>query len=191
MKDKLKSLDGAMSTVAQGSSMGEQCKAEGVYSVKCFDGETLVWEDTFDNVVTYVGQNLMLSSSLQGSGYTVTGPYMGLISSVGWSATAVTDTMSSHAGWTEAGGTNAPTFAARVAPAFSAPSSGAIATSAAVSFTMTGNGTLEGAFIVYGSGATNVVDSTTGTLLSAGAFSGGAQPVNSGNVVQVTYSLTL
>lgn len=191
MKDKLKSLDGAMSTVAQGTSMGEQCKAEGVYSVKCFDGETLLWEDTFDNVVTYVGQNLMLSSSLQGSGYTVTGPYMGLISSVGWSAPAVTDTMSSHAGWTEAGNTNAPTFAARVAPAFSAPASGVIATSAAVSFTMTGAGTLEGAFIVYGSGASTTIDTTTGTLLSAGAFTGGAQPVNAGNVVQVTYSLSL
>jgi hypothetical protein len=193
MKDQLNSVDGAKLSIGMASGMDEKCGVEGVYTVKCFEkeGGALLWEDKFDNVVTYVGQNLMLSSSLQGSGYTDTGPYMGLISSVSWSATSVNDTMSSHAGWTEAGTTNAPTFAARVTPAFSAPSSGVIQTSSAVSFTMTGSGTLEGAFIVFGTGAVATILDTNGTLLSAGAFAGGAQPVNSGNVVQVTYSLTL
>jgi hypothetical protein len=56
---------------------------------------------------------------------------------------------------------------------------------------MTGAGTLVGAFITYGTGAVTTLMSTAGTLLSAGAFTGGNQPVNSGNVVQVTYSLSL
>ena len=193
MKDQLKALEANKVSIGSASALTEGCKAEGVYSVKCFDkeGGTVLWEDTFDNVVTYVGMNLMLSSSLQGSSYTVTGPYMGLISSVSWSATSINDTMTSHSGWTEAGSTNAPTFSARIAPSFSAPASGVISTSSAVSFTMTGAGTLEGAFIVYGTGAVTTIGSTAGTLLSAGAFTGGAQPVNSGNVVQVSYSLTL
>lgn len=193
MKEKLNAIEAIGASVAQNLGMGESCQAEGVYSIKCFDkeGGTLLWEDTFDNVVATVGKNLMLSSSLQGSGYTVVGPYMGLISSVGWSATAASDTMALHPGWTEAGITNAPTFAARIAPSFSTPSAGAITTATPVSFTMTGNGTLEGAFIVYGTGAVTTIDNTGGTLLSAGMFTGGAQPVNSGNVVQVTYSLSL
>jgi hypothetical protein len=56
---------------------------------------------------------------------------------------------------------------------------------------MTGAGTLQGAFITYGTGAVSTLMDTNGVLLSAGVFTGGAQPVNSGNVVQVTYSLSL
>ena len=56
---------------------------------------------------------------------------------------------------------------------------------------MTGAGTLVGAFIVLGTGAVSTLMSTAGTLLSAGAFTGGNQPVNSGNVVQVTYTLSV
>lgn len=149
----------------------------------------VAWANEFDNVVTTVGKNYMLDNFLAGSAFTQTGPYMGLISSVSWSATAAADTMASHAGWTEAGSTNAPTFAARIAPAWSAASAGSKGTSAAVSFTMTGAGTLQGAFIVLGSGAVTTLMSTAGTLFSAGAFSGGAQAVTSGSVVNVTYSV--
>lgn len=193
MKDKLNAIESSNASVASAAGMGEQAHAEGVYTFKCFEyeGGPLLWQDTFDNVVATVGKNLMLQTALTGSGYSVVGPYMGLISSIGWTAPDAADTMSSHAGWAEAGITNAPTFAARVAPSFGTATAGAISTSSPATFTMTGNGTLEGAFIVYGTGATNVIDSTTGVLLSAGAFTGGAQPVNSGNVVQVTYSLSL
>ena len=133
----------------------------------------------------------MLQTTLTGSAYTVVGPYMGLISSVSFSAVAAADTMLSHAGWTEAGSTNAPTFTSRLAPSFGTATSGAISLTIATSFTMTGAGTLEGAFITYGTGAVSTLMSTAGTLLSAGVFTGGAQPVNSGNVVQVSYSLSL
>ena len=191
--ESMNAVESAQLSIATASDIGEKCQAEGVYTFKCFDkeGGKLLWEQTVDNVVCTVGKNLMLQTALTGSGYTVTGPYMGLISSVSWSATAASDTMASHPGWTEAGSTNAPTFAARIAPSFGTASAGAISTSTPVSFTMTGNGTLEGAFIVYGTGAVTTIGNTSGTLLSAGAFTGGAQPVNSGNVVQVSYSLSL
>lgn len=150
-----------------------------------------VWEEPIENVVCTAGKNLALDTILAGSGYTVTGPYMGLISSVSYSAVAAGDTMSSHSGWTEAGSTNAPTFAARGTPAWSSASGGSKSTSSAVSFTMTGAGTLVGAFIVFGSGAVSTLMSTAGTLLSAGAFSGGNQTVANGNVVTVSYSLSI
>ena len=193
MKDQLNAVESANMSIASIAGMGESAQAEGVYTFKCFEyeGGPLLWEDTIENVVCTLGKNLMLQTALTGSAYTVTGPYMGLISSASYTAVAAADTMASHAGWLEAGSTNAPTFAARVAPAFGTAAAGAISTSSATSFTMTGTGTLVGAFITYGTGAVTTLMSTAGTLLSAGAFTGGNQPVNSGNVVQVSYSLSL
>jgi len=194
MKDKLNAVESANASISSLAGMGESCQAEGVYTFKCFEyeGGPLLWEDTVHNVVATVGKNLMLQTALTGSGYTVVGPYMGLISSVSYTTGPVAgDTMASHSGWTEAGTTNAPTFSARVAPSFGTASAGAISTASAVIFTMTSTGTLKGAFIVYGTGAVTTILSTAGTLLSAGLFTGGDQPVNTGNVVQVTYSLSL
>ena len=194
MKDQLSAIDGVKAGIAQAAAMGEQMDAKGRYKVQCFefDGGPLLWEDEFDNLVTTAGKNLALDTILAGSGYTVVGPYMGLISSVSYTTgPAVGDTMASHGGWTEAGSANAPTFAARIAPSWSAASGGSKAASSAVSFTMTGAGTLKGAFLVFGTGAVTTIGNTSGTLLSAGLFSGGDQVVSSGNVVQVSYSLGL
>jgi len=194
MNEKMNAIEGTNASFAIAPGMGESCQAEGVYTFRCYksaDDMTLLWEDTIDNVVCTVGKNLMLQTALTGSAYTVVGPYMGLISSVSYTAVSAADTMTSHSGWLEAGTTNAPTFATRGTPAFGTASAGAISLSAATSFTMTGAGTLVGAFITYGTGAVNTIGSTAGTLLSAGAFTGGNQPVNSGNIVQVSYSLSL
>jgi len=194
MKDKLNAVESANASISSLAGMGESCQAEGVYTFKCFEyeGGPLLWKDTVHNVVATVGKNLMLQTALTGSAYTVVGPYMGMISSVSYTTGPVAgDTMASHGGWTEAGTTNAPTFSARVAPSFGTASAGAISTASAVTFTMTSTGTLKGAFIVYGTGAVTTILSTAGTLLSAGLFTGGDQPVNTGNVIQVTYSLSL
>lgn len=149
------------------------------------------WGAPAENTVCTVGKNLVWDTAITGSAYTATGPYMGLISSVSYTATAAGDTMASHSGWTEAGSTNAPTFVSRGTPAWSAAASGAKATSSAVSFTMTGAGTLKGCFLVFGTGAVTTLMSTAGTLLSAGVFTGGDQPVSIGNVVTVTYSISM
>ena len=84
----------------------------GRYGVECRDQfGNIKWQDVIENLVTTVGKNLFLDSGLAGSSYTVTGPYMGLISSVGYSSIVAADTMASHAGWTEAGTTvNRPTY---------------------------------------------------------------------------------
>lgn len=152
-----------------------------------------VWEAEANNVVCTLGKNAMLDNFLAGSGFTQTGPYMGLISSASWMATAAGDTaaqINGTNGWKEAGAANAPTFAARVAVGFSSASAGA-KTATTTTFTMTGAGTVEGAFLVLGSGASSTIANTGGTLFSAGAFTGGAQTVSATNLVAVSYSISV
>jgi hypothetical protein len=180
-------------TVIRGSWLGERANAHGRYEIECIgaDGK-LKWRDTIENVVATVGKNLALDTFLAGAAYTVTGPYMGLISSTSYSAVAAGDTMASHAGWLEAGGTNAPTYSGnRKTAAWSAAASGAKALSAALSFAITGTGTVKGAFLCYGSGALNTKDNTAGTLWSAGTFSTGDKAVVNGDTLNVNYSTSL
>lgn len=141
----------------------------------------------FPNVVVTVGKNFLLDNALAGSAYTAAF-YMGLISLVSYTAIAATDTQASHTGWLEAGATNAPTYSgARKTAAWAAASAGSKALSTGLVFTFTGAGTVKGCFMSTGS----AVDSTTGTLLSAGLFTGGDQPVVSTNTLTVTYTLSV
>ena len=84
---------------------------------------------------------------------------------------------------------NAPTYTApRKTPSFSAAAAGSKATSAAVSFAITGSGTVAGCFINLGGSST--IDNTTGTLFSAGDFTGGSKTVANLDTLNVTYTLT-
>ena len=180
-------------SVIRGSGIGEATEAHGRYEIECIgaDGK-LKWREVIDNVVQTVGKNLALDTFLAGSAYTVTGPYMGLISSTSYSAVAAGDTMSSHAGWLEAGGANAPTYSGnRKTAAWAAATAGAKALSAALSFAITSSGTVKGAFITYGSGASATKDNTGGTLWSAGTFSTGDKSVVNGDTLNVNYSTSL
>ena len=193
MNDKLNAASASDAMVIRGGGTAEEAHAEGVYLIECIGADGAVkWSETLPNTVATVGKNAVLDAALAGSSYTVTGPFIGLISSVSWSATAAGDTMASHAGWLEAGGANAPTYTApRKTAAWSAASSGSKALSSAASFAITGSGTIKGAFMVFGSGAVSTIDSTAGTLLSAGVFSGGDKVVASSDTVNVSYSLAL
>lgn len=149
------------------------------------------WADEFKNVVATVGKNLALDTYLAGSAYTVVGPYMGLINASASSAVAG-DTMTSHAAWLEVGNANAPTYTSpRKTCAWSAAAAGAKALSAALSFAITSSGNVGGCFIVFGSGAVSTIDSTAGTLYSAGAFTGGTKAVTNGDTLNVTYTASL
>ena len=180
-------------SVIRGSGIDEGAEAHGRYEIECIgaDGK-LKWREVIENVVQTVGKNLALDTFLAGAAYTVTGPFMGLISSTSFSAVAAGDTMASHAGWLEAGGTNAPTYSGnRKTAAWSAAASGSKALSAALSFAITSSGTVKGAFIVYGSAAVNTKDNTAGTLWSAGTFSTGDKAVVNGDTLNVNYSTSL
>jgi hypothetical protein len=179
--------------VVRGAGSIESADAHGRYDVVCFgpDGEEK-WRDTIENVVVTVGKNLALDTFLAGSGYTVVGPFMGLISSVGYSAIAASDTMTSHPGWTEAGGANAPTYnVPRKMCLWSAASSASKSLSAALMFAITATGTIKGAFLVFGTGALNTIDSTSGVLYSAGLFSHGDKVVGNGDTLNCSFSASM
>lgn len=163
----------------------------GDYHFECYDKNgNLKWVRDLKNTVVTVGKNILLNTLMNGSSYSVTGPYMGLISSTSFSAISSSDTMSSHSGWLEAGSSNAPTYSGnRATLSFSSASGGSISLSANASFSITGSGTVEGAFVVLGSGASNTVGNTSGTLFSAASF-GSPPTVSSGDTVVVSYSLS-
>lgn len=171
----------------------EKANLTGIYYVECYDSKgQLKWKDTVKNLVTTAGKNLALDTVLAGSAYTVTGPYLGLISSVSYSAIAAADTMASHAGWTEAGSTNAPTFTGnRQTAVFSAASSGSKAMSPNLSYSITSAGTIKGCFLVLGSGASATKENTGGVLYSAGLFSAGDKVVSNGDTLTVSYTASL
>src|SRR4030095_7641525 len=100
--------------VIRGGRTDEAARAEGKFGFECYvpDGK-LKWKEECSNLVTTVGKNYALNTYLAGSGFSVLGPYLGLISSVSYTTgPAAGDTMGSHGGWTEAGLTNAPTYTA-------------------------------------------------------------------------------
>ena len=105
---------------------------------------------------------------------------------------AYTDTQASHTTWLEVGGANAPTYSGtRPTPTFSSATNAnpsVLSTSAAVIFTMTGSGTVAGAFINIGGSST--IDNTTGILFSAGDFTAGSKTVTAGDTINVTYTLS-
>lgn len=99
------------------------------------------------------------------------------------------DTMASHTGWTEAGATNAPTYSGtRKTAVWSAAATGSKSLSAALAFTFTGSGTVKGSFLT----TVSTVDGTTGTLYSAGLFTGGDRTgIVNGDVLNVSYSASI
>lgn len=169
---------------------GETLLTVGVFTVRVFDSNGVEkWARRAANTVVTVGKNYLLDNGMAGSSYTAAF-YMFLISNTSFSAISAADTMSSHAGWLEAGATNAPIYSQSARPtcAWSTASAGVKSLSSALTFTIaTTGGTL------YGAGLTTVAtkDGTTGTLFSAAQFTGGTKAVSVGDTVNVSYSLTL
>ena len=189
--------DSAQATLQTNAVVPEGMGIEGHYHVVCHDKDgNLKWEEKFPNLVVAVGKQLMLDTLLKGSSYTVTGPYLGLISGSG-NTFAAADTMSSHAGWSEFTAYTVGGSAVRGTAAFGSASSSGLtpsnvttSTASAITYTITGGGgTVGGCFLVTGSGASATISNTSGTLYSAGAF-GTAKVTTAGDTVSVTYSTT-
>ena len=189
MSDEIAKLGDAVdATVTRNAGGADLLGFEGVYTAECYDSQgNLKWSDVIENLTTNVGRKSLLDSYFAntGGGAVVMG-----LKGVGTAAYA--DTQASHATWLEVGNANAPTYSGtRKTPAFSAATSAnpsVLATSAAVVFSMTGSGTVAGAFINIGGSST--IDSTTGTLFSAGDFTAGSKTVTSGDTINVTYTLS-
>jgi hypothetical protein len=184
MQDKVQMADVCEASVTRGASHSEATSISGYYTVECFNNGQLKWKDDIHNLVTTVGKNFTMNTTL---GNTAGGAVvMGL---KGTGTAVVADTQSSHASWLEVGLANAPTYTGnRPTPTFSAAAAGAKTTSSAVTFAITSSGTVAGCFINIGGSATK--DDTTGTLFSAGDFTAGSKTVTSGDTLSVTYTAT-
>lgn len=189
MSDEIAKLgDAVNATVTRNAGGAELLGLEGVYTAECYDAQgNLKWSDVIENLTTNVGRQNLLNSyfSNTGGGAVV----MGL---KGTGTAAYADTQASHATWLEVGNTNAPTYSGtRKTPVFATATNAnpsVLATSAAVVFSMTGSGTVAGAFVNIGGSST--IDSTTGVLFSAGDFTAGSKTVTSGDTINVTYTLS-
>jgi hypothetical protein len=185
--DKLDATDAAGAMVERRAILAEALNPRGHFEVECLgpDGK-LKWRDEIENLVVYVGKNSMLDKFLD-LGAAHSNVVMGL---KGTGATALANTMASHAPWLEVGLANAPTYTGnRKTPAFSAAANGSKATTAAQSFAITSSGTVSGCFVAMSASTTK--DDTTGTLLSVGDFGTGDKTVGNGDTLNVTYSLAL
>lgn len=162
----------------------------GIYTATCYDKDGNVkWTDTYRNLVLNGGKSDILQQYFQGSSWTPTW-YLGLVDGGTTPTYNAADTMSSHAGWTE---NTTYSNSTRVAPAWNAASAsgggagtagtGTKATTA-TAFNINGSATIAGTFIVTNS----TKSGTTGTLYSAGSFTGGNKIVASGDTLNVTYT---
>jgi hypothetical protein len=190
--------DNATITLNAGAVANETIGIEGFYKVECRDvSGNLKWEDSFPNLVNAIGKELMLDTLLKGSSYSVTGPFLGLISGASPTFGTGSDTMTSHAGWTEFTNYTVGGSAVRGTAVFasatstgSTPSNVTTSAAASITYTITGaGGTVGGCFLVTGSGASSTQSNTGGTLYSAGAFTT-AKTTTAGDTVSVTYSTT-
>lgn len=145
---------------------------------------TVAWEQAIENVVTTAGKNMALDTLFAGSAYTAAW-YVGLISSVSYTGVPVAaDTMASHSTWTE---DVTYSNSARPTAAWASASAGSKALSSAASFTCNGTATIKGCFLT----TIATKGGTTGTLYSAGLFTGGDQPVTATTTLQVAYTASL
>jgi hypothetical protein len=153
------------------------------WEVECKDKQgNLKWTDTIDNLVVNEGLDHILESTLAG-GSQITTWYVGLLNDS--PTVAATDTMSSHAGWTE--NTNYDEAVRQTWTPGSVASQSVDNSASKATFTMdTDSDTVAGAFLVSNS----TKSGSTGVLYSGGAFSGGDKSVDDGDTLTVTLTAT-
>jgi hypothetical protein len=196
--------DSSVASVTRASDGQETLGIQGHYMVKCYDKDgNLKWEDIAPNLVNAVGKQALFDyyfgATGTGGGTSAGANYLGLVGSASATANYVaSDTISSHTGWIEVGGSNAPAYTGnRQSPSWSAATSGGTTptnittkTATALTFSMTSGGTVFGCFINSGASASATKDTTTGILYSAGSFTGGSKIVANGDSLAVTYTTT-
>lgn len=187
--EKAKSTDLVSGSVQKGKGVAEGLKGGGVFTVTCFDKDgNLKWEAKSHNLVVNVGLQDMNTKYFKGSGYTAAW-YIGLYGSGATNDPAASDTMSSHAGWTEVTAYSQSTRPAATFGTATTADPSVIDNSGSVAvFSINGTTTVGGAFLT----SDNTKGGTSGTLFSAADFqSPGDRSVVNGDTLNVTYQFSL
>ena len=188
--EKAKAGDQVSSGLAAKTSWGESAVACGRYYAECHDKDgNLKWTAEGDNLVVNVGLQYMAGTALANSAAQITQWYVGLYGAAASNTPAASDTMSSHAGWTEIDCySDATRPAATFAASTNANPSVVTNTSNKAVFNIDATATVGGAFLT----SDNTILGATGTLFSAADFqSPGDRSVVSGDVISVTYQFSL
>lgn len=189
MLEKSKATDVAIGSVTQGGASVESASAGGVFTVQCHDKDgNLKWEASKHNLVVNAGLQDMNAKYFKGSSYTAAW-YIGLYGAGASNTPAATDTMSSHAGWTEVTDYSQSTRpAATFGTATTANPSVQTNSASPATFSINATTTVGGAFLTSDS----TKGGTTGILFSAADFaSPGDRSVVSGDTLSVTYTFSL
>lgn len=159
-------------------------KLENTFTIEQFRDGKVIHTETISNAVTNAAIDDILDTYF-GATAKKAGFFLGLIDSTGFTAAALTDTMASHAGWTEFVTYNE---AIRQGWTPSAAASQSITGSAVSEFTIgtVASQTIHGLFVTDN----NVKSGATGFLWSTALFSSPA-PVATADVFRVTYTLNL
>ena len=189
MEIKAKTQDLVAGSLITAKGMHESLNATGKYVVECYDKDkNLKWVAESKNLVVNVGLQYMAGVALTSTAQ-ITSWYVGLYGAGASNTPAASDTMSSHAGWTEnTTYSNATRVAATFAAATNANPSVVTNSASKAQFDINGTTTIGGAFLTSGSAK----GGTTGTLFSAADFaSPGDRSVVNGDILLVTYTFSL
>ncbi len=199
--EKARTNDQFSSGLTARTGSGEKALACGRYYAECRDKDgNLKWTAEGDNLVVNAGLQYMAGTALANSATQITTWYVGLYGAAASNTPAASDTLSSHAGWTEIAGDgetppgtiySGTRKAATFAAATNANPSVVTNTSNKAVFNITGSATIGGAFLCSLTSGTSS-GGTPGTLFSAADFqSPGDRSVVSGDVISVTYEFRL
>jgi hypothetical protein len=167
--------------------MDLEVSIEHTYHVECWRDGALLWEDTFDNLVTTAGKNNYLDATLK-TGVTSPTFFLGLVTGPGGSNTyAAADTMASHAGWAENTSYSQSTRPAWTPGSVAAGSVDNSASVAVFTINVTGPIVIGGAFLANNS----TKGGTTGILMGVGSFTAGDRSVILDDVLNVTCTATI
>ena len=188
-KDKAKSSDWVNSALAKAGSADNKLRAGGIFTVVCRDKDgNLKWESKSKNLVVNVGLADMNTKYFKGTTYTAAW-YIGIYGPASTNNPSSSDTMASHAGWTEV---TAYTNATRPVATFGAATTAdpsVIANSASpAQFLINASANVGGAFLTSG----DLPGGTSGVLFSASDFQApGDRVVQNGDTLNVTYTFSL
>lgn len=174
--------EGARGMVERGRKVEDLGRLRGRFDVEIMHKDGSVEKVAVENTIANVGKNKMLDVMFHADTQVATW-YVGLVDNLGWTAFAATDTMGAHAGWAEATQYNEAT---RPAWPEDAAASQSITNTVVAQFTMNATKTIKGIFLTSDSAKSG----TAGTLWCGTAFSSTVSVV-SGDVIKVTYTVTL